>query len=49
MIPAPLAFEEVGKEVAFMQAAHLSHAQLGEAPERHDAVEVVLLLANWFS
>jgi len=42
MIPAPLAFEQVGKEVAFMQAAHLGHAEFGEAPERFDAVDVVL-------
>jgi len=42
MISTPLAFEKVGKEVAFMQAAHLSHTELGEAPERLDAVDVIL-------
>ena len=42
MIPTPLAFEKVGKEVAFMQAAHLGHTELGEAPERLDTVDMIL-------
>ena len=41
MVPAPLAFEQVSKEVGFAQAPHLGHAEFGEAPERFDAVDVV--------
>lgn len=42
MIPAPLAFEEVGKEDLFANALHLGHAQLGIAPEAFNAIDVVL-------
>ncbi len=42
MILTPLAFENVCKEVAFMKAAHSGHPELGEAPERLDAVDVIL-------
>ena len=42
MVPAPFGFLEVEDEVFGADAAQLGEAQLGEAPEAFDPVDVVL-------